>query len=102
MRKSKEEDKEDYQSDEVRYQKIFINDEELCGAAYEDLILASKHLVECLQMRENYMRLSHQSLLGTASKFLQKFTQSSDDMATESDSSNVHHYREYEMKFANR
>lgn len=73
VKEQKEGDKKDKQEDEIKYQKISIEGEDMCGVPLEDLAAASKLLVEALQMREKYMTVSQQSFATTAKKFLETY-----------------------------
>lgn len=61
------------QVQELRYQKVSIIGEETSGVPPEDLLQASRHLVEAMQLRENYMKMSYQSFAKTPARFLNSF-----------------------------
>lgn len=64
---------------EMQYQKISITGEDQSGVPPEDLLRAAQHLIEALQLRENYMKLSKQSFAVTPSRFLKNFRGESED-----------------------
>lgn len=75
--------RESVDSQDLNYQKISISGEETSGVPPEDLQKAASHLIEALQMRENYMRLSYQSFATTPGKFLKNMRGEENAVAVE-------------------
>lgn len=98
------EDRESCRTTEVKYQKIFISGEEMCGVPHEDLITASKYLIESLQLREKYMKMSHQAFASTANKFLQRYGGEMELGQTEASKKGVYFCKEksYKESFSSR
>ncbi|KAK6620282.1 hypothetical protein RUM44_006683 [Polyplax serrata] len=96
-----QEDRECEPTNEVKYQKISITGEEVCGVPHDDLITASRYLVELLKLRESYMRLSQQTFAITAAKFLQRHAGDKVESKTET-SKKLYYCKECAMSFAHR
>ncbi|XP_035704362.1 AMP deaminase 2 isoform X8 [Folsomia candida] len=63
--------KDDFEFDFVpHFQRVSVSGEDTSGVPYEDLVHASKYLVNALRLRENYMAKSRQSFLNITSRFL--------------------------------
>lgn len=52
------------------YHRIEISGDEIAGAPFHDLEIASQHLTEALHIREKYMNLSNQHFYTTTARFL--------------------------------
>jgi AMP deaminase len=52
------------------FQRVSISGEDTSGVPLEDLERASRLIVQALQIRKRYMKISHQSFSATAARFL--------------------------------